>query len=106
MTIGLLHRIALRAGVVVLPNHYYTPVADVHELRKLQKFWATRSSLNGVNMGVATQAKILREIVAPFEPEYRGKQFYKEAAAKGFGPGFGYIEAQCLHGVVRFVQKR
>jgi predicted O-methyltransferase YrrM len=99
--IGLLHRLALRAGVVILPNHYYTPVADVHELRKLQKFWAKRSSMNGVNMDVAAQAKNLHDIVAPFEPEYRGNLPYQKAAAEGFGPGFGYIEAQCLHGMVR-----
>jgi predicted O-methyltransferase YrrM len=99
--IGIAHRLALRAGIIVLPNHYYTPVADVHELRRLQKFWARRSSMTGVNMDIVAQEKYLREIVAPYEPEYRGNQAFKEGAAKGFGPGFGYIEAQCLHGVLR-----
>src|SRR5438067_7049636 len=104
--IGTLHRLALRAGIVVLPNHYYTPIADVHELRKQRKCWAKRSSMVGLDMDIATQTKTLREIVAPYESEYRGNAVYKEAAAKGFGPGFGYIESQCLHGVLRVRKPR
>ncbi len=104
--IGILHRLALRAGVVVLPNHYYTPVADVHELRKMQKFWAKRSSMMGVDMDVVAQGNNLRDMVKPYEREYRGNSAYKEAASKGFGPGFGYIEAQCLHGVIRALKPR
>jgi predicted O-methyltransferase YrrM len=99
--VGTLHRVALRAGVVVLPNHYYTPVADVHELRRLQKYWARRSPMAGVDMNVAAQARTLRDMVQPYEPEYRGDEAYKYASANGFGAGFGDIEARCLHGVLR-----
>ena len=104
--IGTFHRMALRAGVVVVPNHYYTPVADVNELRQLQKFWAKRSPMLGVDMNVAAQANALREMVKPYEPEFRGNAAFKEATAKGFGPGFGEIEAQCLHGVLRALKPR
>ena len=99
--VGTLHRLLLHAGVIVLPNHYYTPVADVHELRKLKKYWAKRSSMMGVGMDLAAQAHKLRDMVAPYESEYRGNEAFKQAAAKGFGLGFGYVEAQCLHGVLR-----
>ncbi len=104
--IGTLHRVGLRVGIVLLPNHYYTPIADVHELRKFQKFWAKRSSMPGVDMNVAAQGNTLREMVEPYEPEFRGNAAYKEASSKGFGPGFGYIEAQCLHGVLRALKPR
>jgi len=104
--IGTLHRAALHAGIVVLPNHYYTPIADTHELRKLQKFWAKRSPMTGVRMNVAAQGNCLSEMVKPYEPEYRGNATYKEAVSKAFGPGFGYIEAQCLHGVLRALKPR
>jgi len=30
----------------------------------------------------------------------------KEGVAKGFGPGFGYVEAQCLHGVLRWLKPK
>lgn len=104
--IGVLHRAALRAGVVVLPNHYYASVADVHELRRLRKLWAKRSAMIGVDMNVAAQADELLRMVKAYEPEYRGNAAYKEGTAKGFGPGFGYIEAQCLHGVLRTLKPR
>jgi hypothetical protein len=41
--IGVIHRAALKAGVVVLPNHYHTPIADVHELQQTQRFWSPPS---------------------------------------------------------------
>jgi predicted O-methyltransferase YrrM len=104
--IGVLHRAALRAGVVVLPNHYYTSVADVHELLRLRKIWAHRSAMVGVDMNVAAQADELLRTIKPYEPEYRGNAAYKEGTAKGFGPGFGYIEAQCLHGMIRALKPR
>jgi predicted O-methyltransferase YrrM len=99
--VGTLHRLALHAGVIILPNHYYAPVADVHELRKLKQSWAKRSSMMSVDMDLAAQAHKLREMVASYESEYRGNEAFTQAAAKGFGLGFGYVEAQCLHGVLR-----
>ena len=84
--IGMLHRAALRVGVVILPNHYYTPVADVHELRRFRRIWANRSAMTGVDMNVAAQADELLRMVKPYEPEYRGNAPYKEGTAKGFGP--------------------
>lgn len=104
--IGVVHRAALRAGVVVLPNHYYTPVADVHELRRFRRIWANRSAMTGVDMNVSAQADELLRMVKPYEPEYRGNAPYKEGTTKGFGPGFGYIEAQCLYGVLRALKPR
>ena len=104
--IGTFYRMALRAGVVVVPNHFYTPVADVNELRRLKKFWARRASMLGVQMNVAAQGEALREMVKPYEPEFRGNAAFKQASAKGFGLEFGEIEAQCLHGVLRALKPR
>lgn len=104
--IGIAHRLALRAGVVVLPNHYYTPVADVHELRRMKSLWAKPSLMTGVLMDHCKQGHTLKEMVGLYEPEYRGNLVYRQATANGFGPGFGYIEAQCLHGVLRSLKPR
>lgn len=104
--IAVVHRAALHAGVVVLPNHYYTSVADVHELRRQRRIWANRSAMIGVDMNVVEQAGQLLQMVKPYESEYRGNAAYNEGTARGFGPGFGYIEAQCLHGVLRALKPR
>ncbi len=100
------YRTALRAGIVVLPNHYYTPVADAHELRRTRSSWARPSPMIGIDVDVSDQSAVLRSMVKPFEPEFRGNKTYLEGSSKGFGPGFGYIEAQCLHGVLRSLKPR
>jgi predicted O-methyltransferase YrrM len=100
------HQVALGGGVVVLPNHYYTPIADVRELTRTRDKWAKRSPMTGIDADLGRQVARLQEIVKPFEPEYRGNSTYKEGAARGFGPGFGYVEAQALHGVLRWLKPK
>jgi predicted O-methyltransferase YrrM len=100
------HQSALRAGMVVLPKHYYTPIADVNELARTQAIWAHRSSMIGIDADIEQQATRLREFVQPFELEYRLNAAYKEGQTKGYGPGYGYIEAQCLHGVLRWLKPK
>jgi predicted O-methyltransferase YrrM len=101
-----LHQAALRSGVVVLPNHYYTPIADVRELKRTKESWARRSSMTGIGVDIERQSALLKEVVAPFEREYRLNRTYKEGQVNGFGPGFGYVEAQCLHGVLRWLKPK
>lgn len=100
------HQVALGGGIVVLPNHYYTPIADVRELTRTRDKWAKRSPMTGIDADLGRQVGRLQEIVKPFEPEYRGNATYKEGAARGFGPGFGYVEAQALHGVLRWLKPK
>ncbi len=40
-------------------------------------------------------------MVSPFEAEYRENRAFLEATDGRYGQGIGYIEAQCLHGVLR-----
>jgi len=90
-----------RAGIMTVPNHYYAPIADVNELKRTQASWAKRGSLHGIEIDLDAQCDALRQMVAPFQAEYRGNEPFLEGQAKGYGPGFGYIEAQCLHGLLR-----
>jgi hypothetical protein len=100
------HRAGLKLGLVILPNHYYTPIADIDELKRSQDVWARRSGLVGVKSDIGEQARQLREMVAPYEAEFRGNKAYLEGMVNGFGPGFGYVEAQCLHGVLRSIKPK
>ena len=97
----LLHEMALRVGLIVLPKHYYVPIPDLRALRRSRPAWARRSALRGVQVDLDAQLESLRELVAPFEAEFRGNAAFRAATAGAFGPGFGYIEAQALHGMVR-----
>lgn len=99
-------KLASRAGVYLLPVHYYVPLANVHQLEKTQSVWARKSDLPGVASDLDGQAENLRRICMPFQNEYAGNQTYREAVERHFGPGYGYIEAQALHGVMRHYHPR
>lgn len=71
------HQVALGSGIVVLPNHYYTPIADVRELTRTRDKWAKRSPMIGIDADLGRQVGRLQEIVKPFEPEYRGNNTRK-----------------------------
>jgi predicted O-methyltransferase YrrM len=94
-------KLASRAGVYLLPAHYYVPLANVHQLEKTKPVWAKKSDLPGVLSDLDEQAENLRRICLPFQNEYAGNHTYRDAVERHFGPGYGYIEAQALHGVIR-----
>jgi predicted O-methyltransferase YrrM len=98
------YKTGLRMGVVILPNHYMTAIPDLNELERTRGRWAHPSSLTGVSFDLAAQCRNLREFCLPFEAEYRGNAAFREAARDRWGPGFGYVEAQALHGVVRHLK--
>jgi predicted O-methyltransferase YrrM len=101
------HRTMLRTGITVLPNHYYVPIADANVLRKTRKSWALRAPLTGTEIvNIDRQAETLIKWVSPWAREFAGNSPYLDGVAQHWGPGFGYIEAQCLHGVLRTLKPR
>lgn len=100
------HKAFLRLGVVVLPNHFYSSVPDLNELRATRPSWARKSLLPGLAVDIEKQLCSLREICSPYETEYRGNQHYRTAIERNYGLGFGYIEAQALHSVIRHYAPR
>ena len=98
------HKIGLRFGVAVLPNHYYTSVPDLTQLARTRSTWARSSEMVGLDVDLDRQLNRVEEICLRFEPEYRGNAPFLRGSQNGFGPGFGYIEAQALHSVIRHFQ--
>jgi len=98
------HRAAARLGLHVVPRHYYSPVADPAELRATRARWARPSAMPGVEWDLDAQARSLREICAPYREEYAANDTYRAGAAGAFGPGYGPVEAQALHAVVRHLR--
>lgn len=94
-------RFASRFGIHVLPSHYYVPIASVQELRATKERWAQPSALHGVEVDLDQQAMKLEQVCLPYQEEYAGNHVYLDATRDLFGPGFGYIEAQALHCVLR-----
>ena len=100
------HRAVAQLGLHVLPRHYYSPVVDIDALRATRERWARRATMCGVSWDVDAQANRLREICLPFRDEYAGNDIYRRATEGRFGPGYGPIEAQALHALVRTLRPR
>ncbi len=94
-------RLGCRLGVFVLPTHYYASVANPHQLEKTRDAWSGRSELPGIRVDLDDQIAILRQTCVPYQAEYTGNSTYLEAVDQQFGPGYGFVEAQALHGIVR-----
>lgn len=101
-----MHEAGSRLGLFVLPKHYYVPLPDLRELRQTRDRWARRSEMPGILIDPDAQQRRLEQIVQPFEAEYRSNAAYASAVSGAFGPGFGPIEAQALHGFIRGTKPR
>jgi predicted O-methyltransferase YrrM len=100
LAIGL-HKLGVRCGVSILPVHYYSEIPNVLELERDRPVWAKKSELPGISADLDQQERNLKEVCLPYQQEYAGNPFYKEAVTHGFGPGYGYVEGQALYAMVR-----
>lgn len=98
----VIHKLGLKIGLQIIPNHYYSPVADIYYLQKTKDLWAKKSELPGISSDLDEQVKNVQTICVPYKNEYVGNKTYNEAVSGHYGLGFGYIEAQALHSVICF----
>ena len=96
-----LFKFGLKFKVIILPDYYYTPVSNILDLNK-DKSWLKKSDLNGIKIDLENQIKNIKKIILPFQDEYKNGEIYNEALKLNAGPGYGVIEAQALHGVIRY----
>lgn len=101
-----LFRGADRLGFHILPKHYYTPIADHTWLNQNRSAWCRRVDMSGVHWDLQEQLAWLSRQCSPYYEEVRRLDVYREATAKGFGPGYGPIESQVLHCVCRSLKPR
>mgnify|MGYP002361705309 FL=1 len=95
------HKLGIRMGVHVLPVHYYSPVPNILDLQRTKEIWAKPSELPGIHVDLDAQVAYLSQACTPYQFEFRGNKHYVEGQERHFGPGYGPIEAQALHGIVR-----
>lgn len=88
-----------RAGLHLMPKHYYTPVPDCTWLENNRPLWIGRSSLSGIRWDLAAQFAWLKGVCEPYYGEVSGLKSYH--SFRQSGPGFGEIESQVLHCFVR-----
>ncbi len=101
-----IHKLGTRAGVHVLPVHYFSEVPNILELQKNKGIWARKSDLPGILIDLEDQVNNLRTICLKYQNEYAGNKFFKEAISKMSVLEYGYIEAQALHCIVRYYKPK
>lgn len=90
-----------RAGVNVLPNHFYSGVPDLAELKRRQD-WRKPRSMHGIaQRGIDAQVALLGEWIGP-QAEYLDRHSVHDHAVLGGGSdgGYGEIEADVLFSFV------
>jgi hypothetical protein len=90
-----------RIGVHMLPKHFYTPGPDHAWLRANRAAWDGPAPMAGVHWDLDEQLDWLRATCGPYLHEVIGLTAITEVSRSGLGPGFGPIDAQVLHGVIR-----
>jgi hypothetical protein len=90
-----------RMGVHVLPKHYYTPLPDYAWLRRNEALWLRRSELAGIDWDLDEQMRWVQDTCRPYYQEVAGLELYRDLTSRQLGPGYGAIESQILHCVVR-----
>jgi hypothetical protein len=85
------------------PLHYYSPLPDVPKTKKNISRWRKASQLPSVNMDAVTQEAFIKQL-HPFAAECAELPPFSKISELGYGPGYGEIEAQFLHCMIRHLK--
>lgn len=99
-----IHKSAARLGVHILPKHYYSPFADLEDLRRTRDRWARPSAMAGVGMPSLDEQLCTIERLLSTAEARDWKQIYDQAVTDGIGQGFGVIEAKVLYAMLRVLR--
>lgn len=96
----MINRLSERGGVRLQPVHYYSEVPDRAWLGAHRKVWARPVSLPGVVWNLDEQLAWLEKVCRPYLREVVGLSSWSGYGTDS-GPGYGAIESQVMHCVVR-----
>ncbi len=95
-----------RFGIHLLPKHFYSPVPDYRWLNENREAWTRPSSLTGLGWDLEAQLGWVRQTCHSYYPEVEGLEFFRRVTSGTWGLGFGPIESQVLHCVIRSCRPR
>jgi len=89
----------------VAPTHFYSPLPDISDVKRNLHRWYREDSLAGLRTDLAGQKAFL-ESLAVFSAECDKLPSFEQVAAKGYGLGYGEVEAHFLHCLIRHFKPR
>jgi Methyltransferase domain len=92
-------------GLHVLPVHYYSPIPDTRELRNGDQGWRQEVDLSDIQFNIEEQRR-LGEAFKVYQDEISSLPDHDELCRRGYGLGYGPIEAMLLHSFIRHVRPK
>ena len=90
-----------RAGINVLPEHFYSGVPNIHDLARRVDWRGPRTMYGIACCDVGAQLQLLDEWIAPFHEHLASRSVHEAAIVGGGGDGgYGEIEAEVLFAFV------
>lgn len=107
-SIRMFHPLASRAfqiwyEIPFPPTHYYSPLPDMHLVKRNLGRWYREADLTGVRMDADEQLGLLEKLKA-YSPESNSLTNFAQISAEGFGLGYGEVEAHLLHCMIRHLK--
>ena len=100
-------RLLQRAGINLLPAHFYSCVPDLRDLDR-RTDWRRPRSMYGINQrSIDGQLAMLREWIMPQSDHLQGRSVHRDAIVGGGDDGgYGEIEAEVLFGFIASCKPR
>ena len=92
--------------VVTRKRDYYAPTPSEFELAANRLRWIRPSSLHGVDYDLDKMEASLAQLCTNYLQEFLRLVPYEEMVKSGFGPGYPYVDAFMLYGMLRATQPK
>lgn len=99
--LGVIFGALQRAGVDVLPRHFYSSIPDIEHLRSEDRWRHERSMVGIEGADVAQQLSFVRSLLTPeVSARLGGRDIHERACTQNGTFGYGPVEADCLYAFV------
>jgi hypothetical protein len=85
------------------PTHFHSPLPDIRTLTAHMSRWYRESDLPGIKLHDSAQLALLKEL-EKYSAEFQKLPDFELASTDGYWPGYGEVEAQLLHAMLRHIQ--
>lgn len=102
-----LFEVGQRAGIDVLPRHFYSSIPDIRTLRASTSWRRPRSMVGVAGLDLQSQIGYLRELLPPeVQERLRTRDVYRLACEQNGATGYGPTEAALLYAFLATRQPR
>src|SRR5439155_15147788 len=87
------------------PTHFYSPLPDIDRLRQNYQRWHREGDFRHIHLDVDEQLAFVSKL-QKYSTECNALPSVSQITEEGFGLGYGQVEAQFLHCIIRHAKPR